>query len=261
MRPYRRRSKPGLPKAGGGRRARTRLRRTCLPKMCDEGPVRSCSFLHLRSRFGRGRFIWSRFAGGSLAGRSLDRLADALIGSAAADVAFHRRVDVGVGRPGLLFEHRGGLHDLTALAIAALRDVGLPPCLLNGVIGLRAQAFDGHDRLPGHAPHRELAAARGGPVHVNRAGAAQPLAAAVLRTRQPQLVAQVPQQGHIRLAVELTADAIHIQFDHAFSPGVWLSSMIPDEKTSGMIWRLFGRRKTAGWMLENYPPSGGNADD
>src|SRR5262245_27802574 len=29
-------------------------------------------------------------------------------------------------------------------------------------IGLRAQTFDGHDRLPVHAPHQRLAPARGG---------------------------------------------------------------------------------------------------
>src|SRR5262245_28498009 len=129
------------------------------------------------------------------------------------------------------------------------------------MIGLRAQPLDGHDRLPGHALHWELATARGGSVHVNRACAAQPLAAAVLRTRQSQLVAQVPQQWHIRLAVEFTADAIHFQLDHSFSPGVWLSSMIPDHKTSRMIWRLFERRKTADRMAEDYPPGGENADN
>jgi hypothetical protein len=37
--------------------------------------------------------------------------------------------------------------------------------------------------------------------------------------------------------------------------------MIPDEKTSRMIWRLFERRKTAGWMAENYQPSGENAEN
>ena len=37
--------------------------------------------------------------------------------------------------------------------------------------------------------------------------------------------------------------------------------MIPDEKTSRMIWRLFERRKTARRMSENYPPGGGNAEN
>jgi hypothetical protein len=92
---------------------------------------------------------------------------------------------------------------------------------------------------------------------MNRACPAQPLAAAALRTRQPQLVAQVSQQRHVSLAVELTADAIHIQFDHSLSRGVLLSSMIPDGKASRMILRLFERRKTAGRMAEDYPQSGG----
>jgi hypothetical protein len=36
--------------------------------------------------------------------------------------------------------------------------------------------------------------------------------------------------------------------------------MIPDYKNSGMIWRLFYRRKTAQWMAENYPPRGESAE-
>src|SRR5262245_2521103 len=96
------------------------------------------------------------------------------------------------------------------------------------MVGLRAQTFDGHDHFPGQALHRYQATACGGPVHVNRAGAAQSRAAAVLSPRQTQLVAQVPQQWHIWLAVEFTALAIHFQLDHSFSPGVWLSSMIHD---------------------------------
>src|ERR1700740_1321389 len=45
--------------------------------------------------------------------RELDRLADARIGSAAADVAAHGVVDVGVGRIRLVCEKRRGRHDLS----------------------------------------------------------------------------------------------------------------------------------------------------
>ena len=61
----------------------------------------------------------------------LDGRADALIGAAAADVAGHRRVDLGVGRMRLLGEERRRLHDLPDLAVAALGDVGRDPRALH----------------------------------------------------------------------------------------------------------------------------------
>jgi len=35
--------------------------------------------------------------------------------------------------------------------------------------------------------------------------------------------------------------------------------MIPDDKTGRIMWRLFERRKTTGWMAEDYLPSGRKA--
>src|SRR5215472_2535187 len=55
-------------------------------------------------------------------GGHVHRRADALVGTAAADVG-HRLVDVGVGRLGLLCEERRRGHDLPRLAVAALRHV------------------------------------------------------------------------------------------------------------------------------------------
>ena len=49
------------------------------------------------------------------------------IGRAAADVAAHGVVDVGVGRLRVLLEQRRRRHDLAGLAIAALRHLQLDP--------------------------------------------------------------------------------------------------------------------------------------
>src|ERR1700687_6059383 len=84
-----------------------------------------------------------RFAG--LRGGAMDGLADALVGSAAADVAAHEVIDIGVGRVGLLGEQRDGGHDLSGLAIAALRDVFFDPGLLHRVAPVGGEAFDGGD--------------------------------------------------------------------------------------------------------------------
>src|SRR5271157_1986604 len=77
----------------------------------------------------------------------LDGGANALIGPAAADVAVHRAVDVGVGGMRRLFQKRRGLHDLAGLTIAALRHVERAPSLLKRMISRGVEAFDGRDRL------------------------------------------------------------------------------------------------------------------
>src|SRR5260221_8295051 len=59
----------------------------------------------------RERVVMSASLGLGLRG-VLDRVADAAVGPAAADVAGHRRVDVGVGRLGGLRQQRRGRHDL-----------------------------------------------------------------------------------------------------------------------------------------------------
>src|SRR2546425_12733271 len=63
--------------------------------------------------------------------RSLDGLADAWIGSAAADVPGHRLVDVGVRGRGDLRQQRCRRHDLTGLAVAALPDLEVEPGVLD----------------------------------------------------------------------------------------------------------------------------------
>src|SRR5262245_16653995 len=63
--------------------------------------------------------------------RELDRFADAQIRPAAANVARHRRVDVGVARLRLAREQCSSRHDLPGLAVAALHDLEVEPGALN----------------------------------------------------------------------------------------------------------------------------------
>src|SRR5258708_14616459 len=102
----------------------------------------------------------------------VDRRADALVGRAAADVACHRAVDVGVARLGLLLEQDDRRHDLSRLAIAALHDVEVYPRLLHRLRGARRNAFDGGHRTPGHRRDRYGARTQGLSVDVIRARAA-----------------------------------------------------------------------------------------
>src|SRR5688500_20172832 len=75
--------------------------------------------------------------------RLVNRFADAQIGAAPADIAAHRRIDVGIGRRGVAGEERRGGHQLTRLAVAALRHVELEPGPLQRVRGIGGEAFGG----------------------------------------------------------------------------------------------------------------------
>src|SRR2546430_13391482 len=91
----------------------------------------------------------------STLGRLVDRGADPFVGAAAADVARHRGVDVGVGGVGVAREQRGGGHDLARLAVAALRHVERDPRLLHLLAGGGvADRLDGRDCLAGDGAHR-----------------------------------------------------------------------------------------------------------
>src|SRR4029077_17399746 len=88
--------------------------------------------------------VMSRSCGGRLDGGG-----DALIAAAAADIAAHRAVDLVFGRVLRSCEKRGRLHDLTALAIAALRHIQGAPGLLHRVVALRVEALDRRHRAAG----------------------------------------------------------------------------------------------------------------
>src|SRR6266850_1439453 len=80
--------------------------------------------------------------------RGLDRRANPLVGTAAADVAGHGLVDLAIGGLLRLGEQAGGLHDLPALAVAALRDVQTVPGRLDALAdGRCADSLDRRDLL------------------------------------------------------------------------------------------------------------------
>src|SRR5215831_16177757 len=108
----------------------------------------------------------------------MDGVLDALVAAAAADVAGHRFADLLMRRFWIVHQQRGGLHDLTGLAEAALGNVDLAPGFLDGMIAGRMQPFDRRDLAPGDVVDRGDAGAYGFLVDDDRAGAAQGLAAA-----------------------------------------------------------------------------------
>src|SRR5438552_9619495 len=76
---------------------------------------------------------------------AMNRFTDALIRAATADVAAHGIVDVGVGGVGFLRKQRDGGHDLSGLAVAALRNVFFHPGFLDGMAAVHGKALDRGD--------------------------------------------------------------------------------------------------------------------
>src|SRR3954469_19635163 len=83
-----------------------------------------------------------------LARRYFDRFPNTLVCSATADVARHRGLDLIVCGFRFLLQQRCCVHDLPALAVAALRHLHLLPGLLDRVVATLAEPLDGRDLLP-----------------------------------------------------------------------------------------------------------------
>src|SRR5262245_6787954 len=177
---------------------------------------------------------WSASLGARLRGL-LDRFADAPVGPAAADVAGHRIVDVGIGGTRVAREQRRGGHDLARLAVAALHDLAVEPGLLDPGAGRgRTDRLDRGDRGAADAVDGGDAGADGDAVDMHGAGAAQRQAAAELGAGHAEHVAQHPEER--RVAVDIDAVGAAVDFDgeghgvllSAGTRPVQLRSILPD---------------------------------
>src|SRR5215469_15183760 len=148
----------------------------------------------------------------------VDRRADANICGAATDIAFHRAIDVGIARLGILLEEPDRRHDLARLTVAALHDVELLPGALYGTRDLAADAFDGGDLAVADIADLRLAGAHRIAVEMDGAGAAERQAAAELGAGEVELVAQGPEEGHVGLRIDVVRRAIDGEADHAAIP-------------------------------------------
>src|SRR4030095_16246946 len=154
------------------------------------------------------------------AGRPVHRLANAVMGAAAADVG-HGVVDVPIGRFGLLLQEGRRGHDLAGLAVAALWHVDRRPGFLHGVRAGGRQTFDGDDLVGGlHTADREDAGAYELPVDVHGAGAALRDAATILGARQADLLTDDPEQRRIGLHLHVTDAAVDVELRHGLTPPV-----------------------------------------
>ncbi|MNT15419.1 hypothetical protein D3C72_1504710 [compost metagenome] len=146
----------------------------------------------------------------------MDGRADAHIGAAAAHIARHGRVDVGVTGLLLALEQGSGAHDLAALAIAALRHVVFHPGRVHGLAHLVAgrHSLDGCDLLARRSRNRRDARTNRRAVQVHRASPAQSLAAAKLGAGHAQRVAQGPEDGGGFIGIHSRIFAIDVEGGH-----------------------------------------------
>lgn len=144
----------------------------------------------------------------------MNRVFDALITAAAADVAGHRFANLIVVGLGIFGQQGSGLHDLTGLAIAALRDIDLAPGLLNRMIAGGMQAFDGDDLTSDNVGNRGDAGAYCLFIDHHGAGSAERLAAAEFRAGQADFITEKPEQWKIRIPVPIPFLAVNLDFNH-----------------------------------------------
>jgi hypothetical protein len=140
--------------------------------------------------------------------------AHAIIGPAAADIA-HGIVDVGVAGARDALEQRHGGQDHARLTVATLRDAFGNPGLLHRVVAMRGQTLDRQYRLASDCSCVERAGSHRRSLHQHGAGPAQSLAAAELRPRQAEFVAQHPQQRRVGIDVDLMVPAVDGDFSHS----------------------------------------------
>src|SRR6266850_4139226 len=157
----------------------------------------------------------------ALLGREMNGGADTLISPAAAHVAGHRLVDVVVSWLRSFGEQCRGRHDLARLTIAALHNVELEPGLLKSLSDRRlSNRFDRGDGFLADGTDRRYARAHRHAVDVNGAGAAQGDAAAELRTRDAEHIAQHPQERSVSIDVYCLRGAVDLDSEcHARTSG------------------------------------------
>src|SRR5262245_39636551 len=130
----------------------------------------------------------------------MDRLSDPVVCAATAGVR-DGRVDVGIGGIWTTLEQSKRAHDHARLAIAALRRVEFLPRDLHRMAAVSGDAFDSCDLLTLRRAGGETAGSHSLTIHVYSACTALPDAATELGSRQPNMIANDPEQGSLRIGV------------------------------------------------------------
>src|SRR5260370_17046332 len=148
---------------------------------------------------------------------------DAVIGAAPADIG-HRFVDVLVGRFRRSFEQRRRRHDLTGLAIAALRDVDRRPRFLYGMRAGGGGAVEGDGPVGGfYVSNPDRTGALHVVIDMHGAGAALRDPAAVFGAGEADLLADDPQERGICLHLDVAHAAVDVELRHERPLASWVT--------------------------------------
>lgn len=142
--------------------------------------------------------MWSR----ALSSGSLDGSANSLVRPTTADIAGHTLVNLLISRLRRCVQQRYCLHDLARLAVSALRNIMLNPRLLNGMKAIYPDPLDRSDMSAGQGTHRCDARPDGLAVLVHGTSSTQGHPASKFRSREPENIAEVPEQGHFWVAAK-----------------------------------------------------------
>src|SRR5580700_8565867 len=130
-------------------------------------------------------------------GCKLDGFAYSDVSHAAADIPGHYGVDVAVTGVGIIPQQRGCLHDLSRLAVPALRNLQLKPGNLQGMPPLRIEPLNGRDLRGGDRAKWGDAGSRRASFHMHRAGATKTDPTAEFGSGKTEFVADYPEQGRV----------------------------------------------------------------
>lgn len=134
---------------------------------------------------------------------------DARISAAAADIALHVGIDVGIAGVLIFGEERSGAHDLARLAIATLGHIVLAPGFLEGMLAIVGKAFDRRDGFSAQARHGHRAGAYRLAIEVDGAGAALANSAAVFGANQFEIISENPENGSIRICLYIVGFTVN----------------------------------------------------
>src|SRR5688572_3991109 len=207
---------------------------------------------------------WSRSPGCALDGADNPR-----IGAAAAEIAVHVLDDLRTRGLLVAREQVGRLHDLSGLAVAALRHLLRDPGALQRMIGLGRKPFDGGDALAGDLRRGDLARARGTAVDMDGAGATQAGAAAEFGAAELEMLAHDPEQRRVGCDVDARFLAIDDECGdrHRTPPSVlaircaariyWKESILPWRAEQCAIGLSDNKARPVSYMVRQRPLKNG----
>ena len=143
----------------------------------------------------------------------MDCFTDEIVGATATDVG-DGAVNVSVAGNWFSRQQGGSGHDHAGLTIAALRNVYLDPCLLDGMRAVRRETFDGGDRLASDFAHSDSTGAYGASVDMNGTGPALLYAAAVLGPVELEVIPQRPEQWRAWCHIDFVRNPVYFECNH-----------------------------------------------